>query len=69
MIWVEYDDGRPMQLPKALAESRSPHVTPRDRPRGFYAMKGGVSHRFPLGFMRVSEIAKLEEVLNGLAGR
>lgn len=66
MIWVEYDDGGEM---KAKDDSRSLHVTPRDRPRGFYVMKDGVSHRIQLGFMRVSEIAPLEEILNELASR
>lgn len=64
MIWIEYDDGAPMKTPQGV--DRSPECTPRDRPRGFYLMSRGRSVQLPVGFMRVSEMKKLEAVVNEL---
>jgi len=62
-ITIEYDDG--IALPKegekdVRKNDRHPLGTPRNRERGFYIGE----RKIPIGFMRVSEMKPLEDMLN-----
>lgn len=65
LIKIEYDDGQPVKLSKGMQSQRSKFVTPRGRPRGFYAMfPDGTATKIEIGFMRVGEMPEVERLMN-----
>lgn len=67
IVSIEYDDGKPMD---AEIDDRTKFCTPRGRRHGFYVRyPNGIERKLPIGFMRVSEMARLETVFNELAAQ
>lgn len=67
IVSIEWDDGSPIELKGKLKDERSVNCTPRGRERGFYVrFPNGVERPIPVGYMRVSEMQKLETVFNEL---
>lgn len=63
---VEYDDGKPIDLDKqpAMKAARSKFCTPRGRAAGYYLCTEGTQEEIKIGYMRVSEMAGLESLIN-----
>jgi hypothetical protein len=65
IVSIEYDDGKPIELKGKAAEDRGTYVTPRGRRHGFYVrFPNGKERQLSIGYMRVSEMQRLETVFN-----